>query len=124
VPSVVCRSSEAKLPVEWQADFYAACLLMPRKLVFAAWGQIVTDCEQRVVRPSATVIRSFDEGPCFERQIGSPEGCGIGRGALDRIIEGLAQRFLVSRKAMRIRLEKLGLLPRGDPCQRILSCDT
>ena len=38
-PSVVCRSSQAKEPVEWQADFYASCLLMPRKLVIAAWAR-------------------------------------------------------------------------------------
>ena len=36
-PSVVCRSSQAKEPVEWQADFYASCLLMPRKLIFETW---------------------------------------------------------------------------------------
>jgi hypothetical protein len=35
-PSVICRSSQAKERVEWQADFYASCLLMPRELVFAA----------------------------------------------------------------------------------------
>jgi hypothetical protein len=29
-PTVVCRSSEAKEPIEWQADFFAACLLMPK----------------------------------------------------------------------------------------------
>ncbi|MGE3746181.1 MAG: ABC transporter substrate binding protein, partial [Sphingomonadaceae bacterium] len=28
-PAVVCRSSQAKERVEWQADFYASCLLMP-----------------------------------------------------------------------------------------------
>ena len=33
-PSVVCRSSQAKEPIEWQADFYASCLLMPRRLVY------------------------------------------------------------------------------------------
>ncbi|UEM16575.1 ImmA/IrrE family metallo-endopeptidase [Bradyrhizobium barranii subsp. barranii] len=39
-PSVVCRSSQAKEPIEWQADFYASCLLMPRKLVMAAWDEM------------------------------------------------------------------------------------
>jgi len=29
VPSFICRSSQAKEPVEWQADYYASCLLMP-----------------------------------------------------------------------------------------------
>lgn len=36
-PAYICRSSEAKKPVEWQADFFAACLLMPRKMVCKAW---------------------------------------------------------------------------------------
>ena len=33
LPSVVCRSSQAKERVEWQADFYASCLLMPKDLL-------------------------------------------------------------------------------------------
>ena len=36
-PTVICRSSQAKERVEWQADFYASCLLMPRRLVHAEW---------------------------------------------------------------------------------------
>jgi hypothetical protein len=31
------QACQAKERVEWQADFYASCLLMPRKLVFEAW---------------------------------------------------------------------------------------
>jgi hypothetical protein len=38
-PSIVCRSSQAKERVEWQADFYASCLLMPRKLIFETWRE-------------------------------------------------------------------------------------
>jgi hypothetical protein len=36
-PAVVCRSSQAKERVEWQADFYASCLLMPKNLLISAW---------------------------------------------------------------------------------------
>src|SRR5438046_109522 len=36
-PKVICRSSQAKERVEWQADFYASCLLMPPRLVHAEW---------------------------------------------------------------------------------------
>ena len=36
---VICRSSQAKERIELQADLYASCLLMPRKLVFAAWDE-------------------------------------------------------------------------------------
>jgi hypothetical protein len=40
---------------------------------------------------------------------------------LDRIARPLAEQFLVSPIAMRIRLEKLGLLHREVPHQRILA---
>src|SRR5262245_47082424 len=36
-PTVVCRSSQANERVELQANLYASCLLMPRKLVMEAW---------------------------------------------------------------------------------------
>ncbi|MBM3571638.1 MAG: ImmA/IrrE family metallo-endopeptidase [Alphaproteobacteria bacterium] len=36
--SVVCRSGRARDRIEWQADYYASCLLMPRALVRDAWG--------------------------------------------------------------------------------------
>jgi hypothetical protein len=39
-PSIVCRSSRRKEPIEWQADCYAAHLLMPRRLVFEAWSEV------------------------------------------------------------------------------------
>ncbi|MDQ3776986.1 MAG: ImmA/IrrE family metallo-endopeptidase [Pseudomonadota bacterium] len=38
-PAVVCRSSRKKECAEWQADFYASCLLMPRRLVADALKQ-------------------------------------------------------------------------------------
>lgn len=36
-PLVVCRSSNAKASIEWQADYYSSCLLMPKNLVLNAW---------------------------------------------------------------------------------------
>jgi hypothetical protein len=35
--SVICRSSQAKERVEWEADFYASCLVMPKELLLSAW---------------------------------------------------------------------------------------
>ena len=43
--------------------------------------------------------------------------------ALERFCKPLAERFLVSPIAMRIRLEKLGLLHRTVPLQRLLVGD-
>lgn len=36
-PKFICRSSDAKERVEWQADFYSSCMMMPRGLILAAW---------------------------------------------------------------------------------------
>jgi IrrE N-terminal-like domain len=49
-PTVVCRSSQAKERVELQADLYASCLLMPRKLVMQAWRDKFGHDHPRVLR--------------------------------------------------------------------------
>ena len=37
--TIICRKSQAKERIEWQADYFASTLLMPRTLVMAAWQQ-------------------------------------------------------------------------------------
>ena len=49
-PSVICRSSQAKEPIEWQADFYASCLLMPKKLVIEAWRERFGNTNARILK--------------------------------------------------------------------------
>jgi len=121
-PSVICRSSQAKEPVEWQADFYASCLLMPRKLVFAAWDEMFPDRKQRVIRPSVPVSHPFVEVARMSLILGSkPLWTESVDEALDRIAQPLAEKFLVSPIAMRIRLEKLGLLLREVPHQHLFA---
>jgi hypothetical protein len=120
VPSVVCRISQAKERLEWQADFYASCLLMPRKLVFAAWHEMFPDRKQRVLQPRTPINHPLIEIPHLPGQ--SEFNCSeTAENALDRFARPLAKRFLVSPIAMRIRLEKLGLLFREVPDQRILT---
>ncbi len=121
-PSVVCRSSYTnKPPVEWQADFYASCLLMPRKLVFAAWDEMFPDRKQRVLAPKTPINHLFIEVPRIACQIGDYDCSESNDDALDRVAQPFAEQFLVSPIAMRIRLEKLGLLLREVPHQRILA---
>ncbi len=38
-PTVICRASEGHEPIEWQANFFAACLLMPRRRVHDEWKE-------------------------------------------------------------------------------------
>ena len=69
-----------------QADLYASHLLMPRKLVMQAWRDEFGNDNPRVLRRSISILEPF--------------------------LRPLAKQFLVSPVAMRIRLEKLGLLYR------------
>jgi hypothetical protein len=112
-PDVVCRSTQKKKPVEWQADQFAANLLMPRKLVFAAW----------------TEFRGGDDGPVEIRETyppcdnkplmygGKPAANAQqrDRAAMEDFCRPLAERFEVSAEAMRIRLETLNLFVKERP---------
>jgi Zn-dependent peptidase ImmA (M78 family) len=118
-PSFVCRSSEAKRREEWQADFYAACLLMPRDLVIEAWGRRFGNTNARILRRKNRITlpgHVSDEIAAalqsFERQSDDE--------AINEFVRPFADKFLVSMIAMRIRLERLGLLHRELPHQRTL----
>jgi len=100
-PAFVCRSSQ-KPPAEWQADCFAGYLLMPRDLVLPAWeewrGSIDPVC--------------VDELPAVKFR---PDENSNQSAALEMFCKPLAAHFEVSAEAMRIRLEKLGLLLREQP---------
>jgi Zn-dependent peptidase ImmA (M78 family) len=127
VPSVVCRSSQAKEPVEWQADFYASCLLMPRKLVFETWCErfgttapfiFEINKSNPIFAPRRSnwihISRAFES----ERDTHKKPDYQI---VFNMIAREFAQVFCVSTEAMRIRLEKLGLLLREIPHQQTLA---
>ena len=122
--SFVSRSSTAKAREEWQADFYAACLLMPRKMVFNVWREAFPDCMQRVLQPTVAISHGFVEIPRLYTQIDGRDVLETDDEALERFCKPLAQRFLVSPIAMRIRLEYLGLLHRHVPDQWHMSDET
>ena len=115
-PTVVCRSSQAKERVELQADLYASCLLMPRKLIMQVWRDTFGNDHPRILRRKdrivvpcdteeeiAAAVRAFDQGRDDE--------------VMEHFARPFAEQFLVSPVAMRIRLERLGLLHREVPRQ-------
>lgn len=120
-PSVICRTSQAKERIEFQADLYASCVLMPRKLVFAAWDNVFPDRKQRVLQPATPIDHPFVEIARFECRIPGAEFTETDDQALDSFAKPFAEKFLVSPIAMRIRLERLGLLHRTVPLQRLLT---
>lgn len=96
----VCRAINAKAPIEWQADYFAACLLMPEREIREAF--------EKVCGPNPLVINSVgstsesgpsSEGPCLEQwpliSAAMCEAAGFSN---------------VSKQAMIIRLQELGLL--------------
>jgi hypothetical protein len=101
--SVVCRISHAKARIELQADLYASCVLMPCKLVFAAWDKAFPDRKQRVLQPPQPIDHPFVEIVRFENQIPGAAFTKSEDQALENFAKPLAEKFLVSPIAMRIR---------------------
>lgn len=107
-PDVVCRSSERKKPVEWQADTFAAYLLMPRSLVFAAWSAF-RDGDDRAVE--LRELHAANSGsPLYHRGHLATTAEERDIAVKEQFCQPLADRFHVSREAMRIRLEGLNLI--------------
>lgn len=121
--SVLCRSSAAKDPVEWQADFAASCALMPQPLVRAAWRKRFGNENARMLKErtrfpipdgASPFYRSLLEGMERRKQ----------EDLMRDFVKPLAADFQVSVTAMRIRLERLGLLLRPEPQQERLPVGT
>jgi Zn-dependent peptidase ImmA (M78 family) len=106
--------------VEWQADFYASCLLMPRKLVMQAWRDRFGN-----LRPFVFAWeRSSWFNPCLQidgQEVTDKNVHVLADFDFREIAQPFAYRFNVSVQAMCIRLEKLELLLRAEPQQRTLS---
>lgn len=101
-PSIVCRTSSRKDPMEWQADMFSGYLLMPEEMVLAAWQARQGNLEPYVAEKemadlSARWGLAEDERPTVD------------------VSRELARRFNVSGQAMQIRLIGLGLIKTEDP---------
>jgi hypothetical protein len=111
-PDYVCRSSQRKKPVEWQADQFAANLLMPRALVKQSWLDWQGTLDSIVLSDLGDLRRGILTAEVLRRG-----GFKSGDNAADDMVlehcsRPLADRFQVSAEAMRIRLEGVGLLLR------------
>lgn len=111
-PPVICREPRPKMPViEWQAENFASFLLLPRDRVLDAWGAAppflfdVNESGSRELRalwfsknPDEDITRAMFARECEKR--------------FEQLAEPLAWSFEVSKQAMCIRLEGMGLLRR------------
>ncbi|MGD9880358.1 MAG: ImmA/IrrE family metallo-endopeptidase [Reyranella sp.] len=119
-PTVICRSSQAKEPIEWQANFFSSCLLMPRHRVHKEWQECLGRTRPLLLsdlRPNGRVMMRAQT--MIDEQGGSETGA-VDDALFEEVAKPIARRFGVSAPAMRIRLEKLGLLLRQTPPQASL----
>jgi Zn-dependent peptidase ImmA (M78 family) len=96
--------------MELQANRFAACLLMPGFLVQATWLQRFNNLQPVFVenrRSTAPELRLLL--PSAVRDLGASTS-PIAQRALEELITDIAREFRTSRRAMRIRLQQLGLL--------------
>ena len=113
VPDVVCRSSERKKQVEWQADAFAASLLMPKPLLLQAWMEFHDGDDQPA--EMATLRPEYANKTLMLR--GRLATTEVERDAAIKELYAapFAELFSVSKEAMRIRLEELELFVENRP---------
>ena len=97
---ILCRSRDAKQPIEWQADYFAGCLLMPEEAVKEAFQTAFGRQYLEIFNEKS----SFRGDPlCFDPSV---ENWHFIAGAVCET-GGFSN---VSKQAMAIRLQELGLL--------------
>jgi hypothetical protein len=109
-PAYVCRSSEKGKPIEWQANFFAAHLLMPTEIVRREWESWRGNYD-----PISVDELRATESAVLELEAIRRGGLPSDRKRLDNIltevaVRPLAERFEVSAEAMRIQAERLGMI--------------
>lgn len=119
-PTVICRSSQAKEPMEWQADFFSSCLLMPRHRVHEEWGERLGRTRPLFLSDLQPNRRAMMRAQTKICEQGRSEARAVDDALFEEVAKPIARHFGVSAPAMRIRLEKLGLLLRQAPSQTSL----
>lgn len=107
---IVCRAG-ATDPIEWQANSFAAYLLMPKEMVLKAWKTIHGKLD-----PYVAIDELADLNVRKARWGLGPDDCPAVRVARD-----MARKFKVSGQAMQIRLIRLGLILTKTPAPSLFA---
>ncbi len=115
---VICRSSESNARLELQANYFAACLLMPRELVLETWAMVYLDRKPRILQSGPDIPTAYV--PIVRTMSRRAAGLETDSEAFQRVAKPVADKLQVSAEAMAIRLEECGLLLRTVPDQTVL----
>lgn len=96
---IFCRIKDAKQKIEWQADYFASCLLMPKKAVISAFYRCYGSRPLTLYNVKSAFCGPICFDPCVETW---PKIAGMVKEA-----GGFSN---VSKQAMIIRLQDLGLV--------------
>jgi IrrE N-terminal-like domain len=105
----VCRSSDTS-PIEWQANFFAASLMMPREMVKRSWHEWRGSMDPIFLHDLQEKRRQIPTAEALPRGGVKSGNDAIGDTVLEHCSRPLADKFQVSPEAMWFRLEELGLL--------------
>ena len=97
---ILCRKATRYEQREWQANQFAACLLMPAEPVHACWQAITNSADPLPVAPQDLMNRQWALGEDYL--------------PAHPVARAMAGEFRVSNQAMQIRLERIGLLVAAD----------
>ncbi|MCG3151372.1 MAG: hypothetical protein GEEBNDBF_00643 [bacterium] len=104
-PTIINRAFSSDDRIERQANQFAACLLMPADLVRQEWARVYGSTQP--LFPSAWQLTALGLPYPTDSQDPVAE-------ATKQLALPLAERFHMSRQAMSIRIEELGLIQRAD----------
>jgi Zn-dependent peptidase ImmA (M78 family) len=96
---IFCRMKDAKEPIEWQADYFASCLLMPAAAVEAAFRTIYGSKPLVLDNVKSSYCGPICFDPCVENWP-----------ILAATVKAAGHFTNVSKQAMIIRLQDLGLV--------------
>jgi len=98
---ILCRKSDYKEPIEWQADYFSGCVLMQKTKVYKHWGEYMGS------HAPYYFDKSVDSSEFIEGKLVLTFNHNS---YLQTMFEEFAKTFRVSSQAMIIRLKELGLL--------------
>ena len=98
--AIICRKKNARQPIEWQADYFASCLLMPENVVRAAF-RIACDTESLVLDNVSSSLggTAVCIDPCVQNWH-----------LIAELVCEAGDFSNVSKQAMIIRMQELGLV--------------
>lgn len=97
--AILCRKKDAKKPLEWQADYFAACLLMPGKWVRSAFEKAIGTGPLRLHNEHRSLAGFIYIEPCVRNWP-----------FIVRVVQQTGGFSNVSKQALIIRLQELGLV--------------